>query len=87
MVSKNETTAMAGERYEKDKIRQSGEEKKKKKTLDTQGLLELESPVTGIIGRFCEAICKQRPYGWFHTNKKLPTEESLSGCFQQKCVP
>lgn len=31
MVSKNETTAMAGERYEKDKIRQSGEEKKKRK--------------------------------------------------------
>lgn len=31
MVSKNETAAMAGERYEKNKIRQSGELKEKKK--------------------------------------------------------
>lgn len=57
------------------------------RTGGAHSLLELERSATGRTGRLCKAICKQSPYGYFHTNKTSATKEPFSGCIEQKCAP
>lgn len=63
-------------------MRQSGKQ--------NRGYIQLAA--TGRAGnrqdrQCCKAICKQRPYGYFHTNKTLTTKEPFSGSIQQKHAP